>query len=460
MARSNFEFLRKIDRDVFREISSAEKISRTNFENCVKQIRVALEALTTKLAKQHRVYELIENKMLSDRFQILQSEVLLREAGYLKENEQLKNKPILPEMPEVTYRIEQDNKEVTRNYYTFLRQIGNAGAHYDTKDNSPRLTYENTVLGLKGFYILTSKIYKRQITGKLLEFDEDSMPIEDFFIEESYVPDDYNLTKCEKEFLVYREDSFGEIESYAVLRMYRKNTIRNKFLARNRKCFVEASKMSVGSRPEGMAEVSELTGITDEFSPYYIICYAFPRKPEALTVELVRQMTLEQRLKFCKRLADCLYNLHYGEEPIEHRMLNYECIFACKKKDEWIPFIIKFDFAKLESLDEKDTVLYEVADARKSVKTLLSLKKYMPLEQLDEVSDKNQWTKGDIYSLGVLFSDILAGKFEPQLVDVKELKKLKISKDLLSLIDDMRSDFVDQRPDISYVKEVLDVELA
>lgn len=458
MSKSNFAFLEKIDKDIYKEIVSAEQKSRIDFDSCVNQIRTALEALTTKLTKRHGIYALVEDKMLLDRINILQNETALLEAGYLKAGESIKDKPLLPELPDVSYQIEKENQIVRKNYYVFLRQIGNAGSHFDTKEFSPRLTYENIVLALKGVHILTSKIYEKELTSKVPEFDENSMPINDYYIEEAYSPSDGDMTKCSQEFLAYKEDAFGDIESYAILRMYRKNTIRNKFLARNRKTFVEAAKMSVGSRPEGMAEVSELTSVKDESGPFYFVCYAFPKRPEQLTVELVHQMTLDQRLKFCKRLATCLYHLHNGEMPIEHRMLNYECVFACKGKEEWIPFIIKFDFAKLESLDAKDTVIYEMNDARKSSKTSMTLKKYIPGEEVVESSDA--YKKVDIYSLGVLFSDILTGKFEPQLVQMKELKKLKISRDLLMLIDSMRSDFPEERPDISYVQEVLEVELA
>lgn len=67
-----------------------------------------------------------------------------------------------------------------------------------------------------------------------------------------------------------------------------------------------------------------------------------------------------------------------------------------------------------------------------------------PWETLGNPAEIN-WTKVDIYSLGVLFSDILMGEIRETPVHIDDLEDMGLSDELLDLLDLMRADDPESR---------------
>lgn len=459
MSGGNFEFIKEYNPKVYKKLNSAEKKARINFRDSGKDIRDALEGFVKTVIERYDLSRTFpKNSDLNDKIKGLRDEEFLRKAGYLKKGERLEDKPILPNLGQVTYKLVKGVEE-KGDYYDFIRRFGNACAHPEVKPENVKISYANVIQSLKGFHTLFRNYYKARLSNNMPQFDENLMPIGEYHVYHSYEPMDKLRSKCDREFLAYTLDSEGEKEFYAVIRLYNKSDLQTYFLQRNHKCFAEASKLSISSVPEGMTKMRVLTPIDSQETTFYVVSYVFNREPFELSDSILAGMTLKQRIKLCCRIANCMYNLHNLEVHIEHRMLNYESIFVCKFKDEWIPYVIKFDFAKIESQTVKQTVLLNAVDAKERIKEN-KIAKYLPPEWLNMQSpEKLNWAKVDIYSLGILFSDILYGKISEFPVSTERLEEFDLSEEILDLLDCMRADAPDDRYDISFVKEMLDDEL-
>lgn len=459
MAEGNFSFLENINPDVYSKLYNAEKKARTDFRSSGHDTREALEKIVGSIIDHYRLNRTIpKNLELSKKIELLQDEATLKSAGYLKDNEKLEDKPILPNLGPVSFKYENGGN-ATEDYYVFMRKYGNTCSHADSRPSDVKICYDSTIKCLKGYHLFLRRYCKGRISDSTPAFDENIMPIEEYHVYKSYVPNDKVRSKCEREFLAYMLDSESEKDFYAVLRLYNKADISDYFLQRNHKCFTVASRMSISSVPEGMTKMTELIPIKSDQSSFYIISYIFNREPHELSEALLNGMTIEQRIKLCCRIANCMYNLHTSEVPIEHRMLNYESIFVCQFKNEWIPYVIKFDFAKIESQTVKYTVFENAVKAKDKLNEK-KLSKYLPPEwESMEDTEKVNWAKVDIYSMGILFSDILMGRIGEMPVPIDDLEELNLSDELLDLLDLMRAEDPESRFEIQDVKDILDDEL-
>lgn len=441
MIESNFEFIKTLNRDIYEKLYSAERQSRTHFRNSGHDTREAMEKFIGSVIQNNNLGSMIP--------------------GYLelsKKIEMIKNTSLLPDLGRIKFKYE-NGREAEEDYYDFLRKLGNTCSHADVRPSDVRVSYENIIKCLKGYHLLLRKYYKKRIAVQTPAFDEFAMPILEYHVYDSYVPFDTNRSKCMREFKAYSLDSDGEKAFYAIIRLYNKADLNENFLLRNQKCFTEASKVSMTSVPEGMTNMRELLPIGSKESSFYMMSYIFNREPLSLSETLIKEMALEKRIRLCCRIADCLYHLHTSENPIYHRMLSYESIYVCEFQKEYCPYIIKLDFAKIVTSKPVFTVFKNVVDAKERVREL-QLNKYLPpeWEVLPDPSDID-WAKVDIYSLGVLFSDILSGSIGEQPVPIDELQELDISDELVDIIDWMRAEAPESRCEIKDVKDIFDDEL-
>ncbi len=457
MPQGNFEFMKIISPDLWEELYQVERRARLNISDSGQHSRKALELIVQILCTDHGLTSYSRSMNLGEKLSLLQSEWQLREAGYLAEEEKLADKPICPELGMVQVRYENGDVR-NKDYYTFLREFGNACSHTEARPYAPAICYDNVVKCLKGCHQLLRKYYRKRIALDTPVFDEYKMPIDKYDIYDSAVPGDSNRSHCEREFYGYILDSAGEKNFYAILRLYNKAHVTDYFLQRNHKCFSVASKASISSVPQGMTKMYELTPVNSKHTGFYIICYEFNREPFALSDAILKKMTAKQRIRMCSRIADCIYELHTSETPIEHRMLTYESIYTCQVRDEWVPYVIKFDFAKIESPSVMRTVIDNAMKAKDRMKEN-RINKYLPPEWA-VITDikKVDWRKVDIYSLGILFSDILYGRIHEVPVPLEELEEQGVSDVLLDLLDLMRAEDPASRFAIDDVKEILNEE--
>lgn len=466
----NFWFVDNLNSEVYGKLALAERVSRTDFRKSGHETREAMENIIKSIINQYKLEEEIKKKIRQEnenningkyreQFDLKNKIKYLRDEAFLKEVNCLeaKDKAILPSIGEVHYKC-NDGSTNTCDYYDFMRLFGNTCSHPEIKPWNPKIYYENVIKCLKGYHLLLRKYYANRISKDTPAFNENLMPIEEYHICDAYVPSDTLRSKCMKEFLGYIEQSKGKKASYAVLRLYNKADLNEKFILRNVDTFVEASKLSISSVPEGMTKMEEVTKYNDKTSSFYIIAYIFNQEPQKLTESILKSMELSKRVKMCRRIADCFYNLHKSEVPIYHRMLSYESIYVCDFGREWVPFVIKFDFAKIDSEDVKGTVIEDAVNAKKKLQELKQLKYLAPEWNIEQQSSPRDWAKMDIYSLGILFSDILMGKIGTTAVSIDELEELGLSEEILDLLDVMRADSPDVRNDIEEVQLVLEEE--
>lgn len=454
----NFAFMYHINRELYEKLYSAEKQARTNFRNSGHESREALEILIKIILNRHNLSNACKGQELRTKIDNLRDESFLKSAGYLKDDEKLSDKPILPELGRVTFKY-KNGREETVDYWDFMRKYGNTCSHADTRPCDVKLSYENTIKCLKGLFLLLKRYYKGQIPNSLGTFDENMMPIEEYCVYDSYVPADSVRSKCLREFLAFIRDENGEKSFYAILRLYNKADSNETFMLRNQKCFTEAAKLSLRSVPDGMTRMRELIPKDSQTSTFYIISYIFNQEPHPLTESLLQGMSLGQRVKLCSRIVNCLDNLHTSPIPIFHRMLTYESVFTCEIRGEWIPYIIKFDYAKILSQAPVGTVIMNAVKAKEQLNEE-KLNKYLPPEwdSLSQEAGDKEWAKVDIYSLGILFADILAGKIGVSPIPIEDLEELDLSEEVLDLLDIMRADEPSERWDIEDVKDIFDDE--
>lgn len=456
--KGNFWFLEKVNIELYNQLLSAESKARLDFKGAGRDCRDALELIINYIIKDSGLDKAIKpDSELYKKIYFLRDEASLKKAGYLSQNQSLKDKNILPDLGKVKYlQINSLNDE--NDYYYFMRRLGNSSSHMNIEKDYPKVNYENIIKALKGFHILCKRYFSNRISKDIPVFNEGLMHIGKYHIYDSYVPNDSIRSKCIRELLGYMNDSSGNKAFYAVLRLYKKTDMDEKFLMRNSDTYAEASKYSYSSVPEGMIRTEELTEYSSEASSFYIIAYIFNREPIQLGNRILKEMDLGKRVKLCKRIADCFLNLHQLETPIYHRMLSYESIYVCDYKKEWIPFVIKFDFAKINTGSNKGTVINDAIKAKNYLQEF-KLLKYLAPEWGNAGGGENiNWGKVDLYALGMLFSDILNGALGPSEVEIEHLKELGLSEYLLKLLDSLRADMPSKRVDIDEVQFILEEE--
>ena len=138
-------------------------------------------------------------------------------------------------------------------------------------------------------------------------------------------------------------------------------------------------------------------------------------------------------------------------------MLNYESIMISDFTDRnegYKPYITKFDFAKITSITE-GTVYKNLTEAE--AKESAKLSRY----KLESVTPNSKWDKVDIYSLGVLFVDIMLNGVSTKAITkntFEELIDAGISDGMIDIIDSMLCEIPDERPSINQVLKAIDEE--
>lgn len=479
-AYGNFAFTYTIDHEFYEKAYAAEQKARINYEESGAAIRKALERLIADIIHDcgldnyvsadkrlnPKGQPLKDNDKLGLRLGILQSPREMLAAGYIQNKSEMfgvKSKAPLPGLNKVPYQ-KSGGAKVLGDGYTFLRDLGNTCSHGGDIKEQVVLNYAAIRDGIKLLHDIAKHHWKARCKKEGIPFGqflEKRMPIGKYVITAAATPSDMERSKCQLEFQGYIPNDEGRPETYAILRMYRRADAEESgknFILRNQKSYAEV-RSAVPYMPQGMAtNLNVVTEQSAESSEFYILAYEFPREPRVLSNDIIKDMDNRSRIKMCAQIARCLYELHHSDVPISHRMLNYECIYMCKYSS-WVPFIIKFDYAKITNSSEPaKTVFMNAKEAREKLEKQAQLNKYIAPEwdALDQSSDGESWNRVDIYSLGVLISDILWGAIQPQLVDLEALEERGALEELLMMLGCMLSDDPGDRPDLGEVCGILD----
>lgn len=486
---SNFSFIKDKFPETYEYLFAAEKAVRTA-QDQTKNIRLALESLVTEHSEAIGAKYLFEKyrKRLKKNHLTLELKIKLCRSEEILKSLKWDRGVILPNIGPQIGRITCTliNGQVNKmTAYDFLRRYGNSGSHVasDNEDIFIEITYKTSIKALSTFHVIlkelcNDKSFSRQDSQEIMiqtssvQFDENMMQIqsqEHLYVIDNYLapPADAPMSKCQIEFKAHfdRSGSRGGTQ-YALIRQYDKNDVDEKdmtFLLRNVDTMQKTQDELVNSFLPCMITPIEISTFENLNSPFYIVAYHFQEEPHALSTELLEKLDVKTRLSICTELARGIAELH--QMGIFQRLLSYVSVYVCdysSRGQGWRPHLVKFDFAKLTSSgkgDDMATVKDQVEDAKRQI-SRESLRKYIP--ELDWKGEL--WEKVDVYSLGVLFCDILSGvlnkNYDAMIKSVKAMQKEQlISNNLFNCLGAMISRAALKRPTASEVQRVLETEM-
>ncbi len=467
--KSNFSFIEKIDKELFGKLLEVEKRAKIDPYGIGNHLRHVLEYLCSqKITKYNLKEDILEmcNGLKPTLYEQLR---LLRDRrDFIPRMQQKPGNETLKPMPTFRVKLEYKDKngklvsrfespekmtERESSIYiwvdSFLRQIGNDYSHEENvfTDVVFKKTYENVIYALRCLqdYI---RMYYDIPRGDVPYFNEDRMPISEYEIIGVCVPADKERTSCQKEYTANRyEDLRSESVGCSVIRQYPRTDSKAVFLRRAPDVYLAGD--SHGSL---LKKVTILSSGSHEERPFYIVAYDFRTEAKMLSTAFLRSLTLEERVGMCLSYAETLACFHNNPSPIYHRVFSSKCAYYADERNTprgISTAIIKFEYAKIAD-GRTETVIgnrpqnlfSDRDDARYIAPEWGSL--------MDPTA--NDWAKVDIYSLGILFMDILMGSlggYTPA-----EFARKPEFKEYLPLIQRMCT-AASLRPDINEVCSVL-----
>lgn len=461
---SNFSFVKEKNEELYESLLEIESSVKINPSDAGNKIRKVLEKLCSIYENE---YELLQKmKEFTPRKIDLSMELFLLSDGngFIKSL----NHPALKPFPvfnvELEYKgsdgikhscfenpeeVPQNSREFFGKCYNFLRQMSNEYSHNDSNEKYQRYfekSYGNIIHTLKILHRYIKEIYG---FGKyeVPPFDEDIMPIGNYEIIKGVIPPDTVRTGCEKEYTALRyEDMFPASVGSSVIRQYPRNNENRIFLRRASEVFGISD--NCGAVLKGITVLSDMK---KSDSPYYLIAYDLQKGAEKLSTEFLSRLTLEERCGLCLSYARDLAFFHTNTSPVYHRILSSECVYYADGRERGKGIstaIIKFEYAKISDT-ETYTVMNGILPEITASDARYIADEWHSLANADDLS----WAKADIYSLGILFSDILMGSIGGYRPD--HIGRKKELSPFLPLLEEMtgRSD---ARPDITRVCNTLE----
>lgn len=471
----NFAFVYNSDPEFYLKARLAEQKARTDYGTSGQNIRQAMEMLVNRIIARseslkgycvrtlHGMQALKDVRDLKNRLDVLRSREALLAAGYIESKAAYDRKRPLPNLQDVEFRRVGSKKVERENAYEFIRELGNTCSHgNDLGSKDIYLDYETIVKAIKVLHDIAAWHWRNQ-RGANVPFREDIMPIEEYHITSACIPQDTRQSHCLMEFNGYLADDSGRPWIYAILRMYARPKVQERnFILRNLSSYQVANAERPTDIP-GMVRPMEVTRIDDATKGCYILAYQFKKEPRVLAEILPTIKDPVTRFGIGRNIIQCMNELHRAEVPISHRMLNCDGIYICEyKKGIYTPHIIKFDYARIAQSERPVvTVFMNAQEARNSVQRQQRLNKYIAPEwdHLDQNSNDTDWSRVDVYSLGILMIEILLGRVldaMPGQEELFELEDLGYSADIVDTLDLMCAGDPLQRPDLQWVCEVLD----
>lgn len=448
--RENFGFVKEVFPKLYEKLTEAEKTLYIDYRQSGKVLRECHEMLCDYLLKENH---LSLNPKVGNH-------VSLNE----KIDKLVKHKLYPVDGEAFITCMTNGGRTVDIKYRRFWVQIGNQCAHAEAKPediiNMPKVSFKS----VKDLMCVVHGALKNAFgagAGDVDEFDENYIPIGDYHIIKSRKPIDSKITGCIRENECAKYNSFGK-KKYSIIRVYKAISIdenQRTAMIRDGLTFSEVQDEK-GIQFDGNVNINIISDIDDKKSGFYIVAYDFNKEPIALQDLIKKKYSNDVALELCLSIARIVKEFHSMEMPIYLRNLNYNCVYVCERNDKYEPSIINLDYAKISS-DEYGTVISSVRGAQNVAKQM-SLMKYTAPEVRAALMNKNanidvDWGKADIYSLGMLFFDIL-GK---EVADKPISAALKLQKEgylpsVTQLVDAMRNQSANGRPTIDVVIDLLE----
>jgi len=193
--------------------------------------------------------------------------------------------------------------------------------------------------------------------------------------------------------LVYLAEQKGQIKRMVALKVLRPGTISKQIIAR-----FEAERQALALLDHAnIAQIYD-AGTAETGNPYFAMEYV---KGIPITEYCDKEkLSLEARLELFLQVCDAIQHAHH--KGIIHRDIKPSNIIVTIQNDKAIPKVIDFGIAKAVGQPlTQQTVFTEQGQ-------LLGTLEYMSPEQA-EMTGKDIDTRSDVYSLGVLLYELLAG---------------------------------------------------
>lgn len=436
--KGNFSFVDEIYPSLSAKLKAAESLAYIDCVAAGRNLRNVYEEWLRLLVKEYAV-SLPQGKVsLNDRRNAL------NKAGKL------------PQIKKYQYRAVNGEKKSFDGYKVW-QKFGNQCSHSERKLEDPDVIYENLEVVLR----IIHEIFRLEYIRKKGEweaeaigvFDPFMMPIGDNYVIKSYVPIDQPVSNCIREYETCSYNETGRVYKYGIVRVFQKKDMDEKLLQlRDQEAFSEA-EAEAGIQFDGNVQVEVLSKIASENSSFYVVIYKFSQKPERLGELHLTSMSLGERIRLCEKISRIVYSFHNLSVPIYHRNLSFDSIYVCKNsKGDYEPSIIKLDCAKIAS-EEFGTVIVNVQNMQTMIQQRKILKYAAPEVRMliQKSSVRVRWDKADVYSLGVMFSDIINGQFDANVIPTVKLQRMGVDLQLLKLIDEMRNPNAELRPSVDVI---------
>ena len=442
--RGNFEFVREIYPDLYTKISEAESLA---YIDCVAAGRNLRD-----------VYEIWLSLLVDEYGIILNSD---GRASLNDKRSALKSENKLPQLNEYKFTSVTGEKKSLDGYLVWLK-FGNQCSHPEKTPDDPDVTCANLEVVLR----IVHKIFRleyirkksKEAGNKIGLFDPYIMPIGDNYVIKSYVPLDKPVSNCVREYETCSYNETGRINKYGIVRVFQKKHMDEKLLQlRDKEAFSEA-EAEAGIQFDGNVQVDVLSKMGSVNSDHYVVIYKFSKKPVRLSDAIISEMSMEDRQELCLQLSKIMHKFHTLSTPIYHRNLCFDSVYVCRNKyDKYEPSIIKLDCAKIAS-KEFGTVIANVQNMQTMIQQQKVLKYAAPEVRMSMQNNtvNVDWEKADIFSLGVLFADILNGQIEASIVPPAKLQRAGVKMQLIQLIDKMRNPNAEHRPTAEIINRSLE----
>ena len=470
--RSNFEFVKEIDSELFDYLLDVEKKVKIEPFLIGNPLRHVLEKLCAiKIQKYNLKDDMIEE--LGKIPNLSEQMRLLRDGkNFIPRMKKKPGNESLTPLPSLRVSLEYRNKkgkkinrfntpekltQQEKDSYLwadkFLRQIGNEFSHELDVFMVPVFarSYDNVVYALRKLqeYII---LYYNLDKGKIPQFNEDFMPIANYEITGVCIPSDADRTSCQKEYTANRYEEYrtGSV-GCSIIRQYPRIDNKANFLRRAPDVYLAGD--NCGALLNKVTIISE-GGQKDK--PFYLVAYDFRTQAYQINNKFLSNLSTREKIELCLSYAQTMSFFHNNSSPIYHRIFSSKCAYYAdeRNKSKGISTaIIKFEYAKIAD-GIAETV---IGNSPANIFNAKDDSRYIAPEWnslFNPTSD--DWAKVDIYSLGILFADILMGSIGGYIMS--DIAKKSEFKSMLPLLQKMCT-AAPGRPDInqvcSYIEEIL-----
>lgn len=432
---------------IFACCNKAEMAVKSNFAECLRNMRSAFELIAYDFEIKHRM-----QMGSKDEYQTIFSTV----ASELKEN--TRSKDGKSDFKNVKHLLRNElnrRRAATPNFAKECDKVASAYFNYFPMDKA-EYQYEKTAID-KMLFTFYARCSSASHNGKDVSYQECSNLFASFFkfvallysstcnyvnadcLIKDYIPVSakfYSRLGLDRDsnFKLYIKDQDDHIDYYMIHTLKKDEEESEN---RDRFALTNLWKNSYNT-PQGVPMI--LDSIDNGYEIFYI--YSFPTQPISLNEGNLATLSDVELLNIVRGLIEAIASLHHIKMP--HRGLNPKAVRLSKIKDSYRVFIVDYGLIK-DSTGSIGTVKLDTFFEKWREKQFLAPELFGMKQAID-------WYRADIYSLGAMIRFVLKSSKNPN---------AKANKILDTLVKDMMVENFSLRPDIDRVKKqfeaILDV---